>query len=80
MFDRLNNVRDKASFIAFLRELAKDYENSPDEWENGDIPSFLEAIAAWTEDFSESPMNDTDRNSIDYYSLARMLYMGKLYE
>ena len=37
-------------FIAAVHEMRSDQLHNPAAWENHDLPSFLAAIAAWTED------------------------------
>ena len=36
--------------MAFIRDLASDFKKDNDRWENPDIPYYLSALAAWTED------------------------------
>ena len=35
---------------------------------------------AWIDDSSKCPNNDMDWESIDYSIIAKILYMGKIYE
>lgn len=79
-FGKLQEIKNKDDFVGFLRAMSEDFVNAPEEWANGDIPSFLEAMAAWVEDRSGSPFDDTDYNKTDYNAIARIIYMGKLYE
>ena len=67
-------------FIAFLNELSKDYLNHSDTWENTSINAFIEQIASWIEDYSTCPANDINWDKIDYEALAKIFYMGKIYE
>src|SRR4051812_44304745 len=45
-----NGVASKQDFIRLVRELAEQHRQKPQEWENRDLPSYLEALAAWVED------------------------------
>lgn len=45
--ERIETREDLATFVELLR---LDYERDPDGWENSDVASFLEALAAWTAD------------------------------
>ncbi len=55
-------------------------QNNKDKWENKTIPDYLEQIASQIEDYSDSPANDIVWEKIDFKILARLLYMGKIYE
>lgn len=80
VFAVVENVRDKESFIQFLNMLARDYVANQSEWENTSVIDFIEAMSSWTEDFSSLPANDIDWEKVDYKTMAKILYMGKLYE
>lgn len=43
-------IRTREDFVAFVQELLRDLNAIPDEWENSTLESYLEAMAAWTED------------------------------
>lgn len=43
-------VRSREDLVAFLEALAADYGTDPSGWTNGDLPSFLTAMSAWSED------------------------------
>lgn len=80
MVEQINHITNKAQFLQFVRDLAKDNLKNPEEWENTTISAYLEQMAGWVEDYSESPMNDIEWNKIDFRTLAIILYMGKIYE
>ena len=80
IFAAIGNVKDKDSFVQFLHLLARDYVTNQTEWENKSVIDYIEAMAAWSEDFSISPANDIDWNKVDFKTMAKILYMGKLYE
>lgn len=80
VFAKIETVTDKTSFLEFLNLLAEDNAQNPSEWENKTIQSFLEAMSAWIGDFSQSDYNDIDWKQPDYQTMAKVLYMGKLYE
>ncbi len=77
---RIEKMTDKEDFLTFLNELIFDYRNHPKEWENSTVDLYLEAMLSWIEDYSVSVFNDVDWNNINYAVLAKILYMGKLYE
>ena len=76
----IEKIGGKEDFVRFLYCLAADCRSCGGEWANLSIPAFLEQMAGWIEDFSQSPMNDMDWEALDFKALARMLYMGKIYE
>lgn len=80
VYSKIETITDKTSFIEFLDLLAKDYVANPSEWENNTIPCFIEAMSSWITDFSETDFNDIDWEKPDYQTMAKILYMGKLYE
>jgi hypothetical protein len=43
-------VNSRHDFVEFLRGLGRDFRDHADAWENGDLSSFLDAMAAWIED------------------------------
>ena len=74
-FEALEQVKDKESFLVFLRSLAWDSETNPDEWENGTIAEYMESIEAWVEDYDKE-----DAFHSDYKEAAKLFYVGKIYE
>ncbi len=80
MYQEIRTIAAKEDFVRFLRRLSMDALLHPEEWENRTVPEYLEQVANWIEDFSESPANDIDWDNMEFRTLARMLYMGKLYE
>lgn len=80
MTDIIANIRGKEDLIRFLRLLAQDCAENPQEWQNLTVQEYLEAAASWTEDFSVCPRNDIDWDTPDYQTIAKIFYMGKLYE
>ena len=77
--DQIANVYDKDSFIKYHNLLAKDSEENPQEWENTTISQYLQSIAGWIEDWSSRYGNE-EFEKLDYNEMAKLLYMGKIYE
>ena len=77
--DQIANVYDKDSFIKYLNLLAKDSEENPQEWENTTVSQYLQSIANWIEDWSSRYGNE-EFEKLDYNEMAKLLYMGKIYE
>ena len=63
-----------------MKMLINDYRENSQEWERDSIDEYLDAMIAWVNDFSKCQYNDIDWNKIDYSVIARILYMGKIYE
>ena len=77
---KIGEISCKEDFLSFLAQLAADFQASPQEWENRTVDQYLEAVQSWVEDFSTSEYNDIDWSRVEYSIMARILYMGKLYE
>jgi len=75
LFKQTEAVTDKESFLNFLGTLARDHRCNTKEWENLTIDAYLNAIKAWCEDSGTG-----EPDSLDYRAIAKMLYMGKIYE
>jgi hypothetical protein len=80
--DKLKQVKTKNDFITFINTLAEDNDKSSIEWENANISSFLNAVAAWTEDmdgYYNNMKKDLPKN-INWEFAATLFYVGKIYE
>lgn len=80
MVNEINNIAHKKDLIKFISHLARDFVENSAEWENMTIPEFLLAMGSWIEEYSECPANDIEWDKIDYKTLAKIIYMGKIYE
>ena len=80
LIEQIENIQSKNDFIQFVRKLTSDFEEHQEEWANTTISDFLERMASWIEDYSESPANDIAWEEPDFQTFAKMLYMGKIYE
>ena len=75
-------VHSKADFINFLKELSKNYKNSPDEWETKKLGSFFEAMAGWVGDMEGYYQNNhlKEPADINWGFIANMFLAAKIYE
>lgn len=76
---RINDISDMDDFLNFVIQLAKDAKEHPEEWANTTITDYLGQIASWIDDgyiFEDK----IDWEKLDYKALAKILYMGKIYE
>lgn len=86
MIDKIDQILfekdalEKEDFIEFLNLLATDFDEYKEEWVNLSIPDYLERIAGWIEDFSQSPANHINWDKVDFKILAIIFYMGRIYE
>ena len=80
MVKLIEGISGKESFLFFLRKLAEDYRENPTKWENKSVDEYLESIVSWVEDYSVCRLNDVNWHNIDYVTIAKILYMGKIYE
>jgi hypothetical protein len=70
----VEQVSDQESFVRYLVAMRADIKDNPDELENTNLDSFLEAVTAWLED---SPPQ-TESNP---WRLAAVLFrVGTIYE
>lgn len=77
--EQIENINNLDDFLSFLVKLAMNAKEKPDEWENKTITDYLGQMASWMDDASIS--NDIiDWDNVDYKTLAKILYMGKIYE
>ena len=77
---QIEGISDKDELLCFIQRLIDDFRNNPHEWENKSIDEYLEGMLSWIEDFSDSEFNDIKWNNFDYSTMAKILYMGKIYE
>ena len=74
VYELLEQVKDRDSFLIFLESLAKDYDENRDEWGNWTISDYLESISVWIKD------SDENFETIDFKKMAEIFYVGKIYE
>lgn len=67
-----NQVQDQASFVEYVAQLRAELDD-PDkrlEWENLDLPNFLDAIGAWASDWNEPAHANPWRHAADILTAA----------
>jgi len=82
MLDDLLPVSSRDGLVKFIVALAKDLKDNPDEWENKDLSSYLEAIASWIEDMDGYYENTNHPlpNNTNWKVFADILMAAKVYE
>ena len=80
MVEQIESISNKEQLIKVIYELAEDAKEKTFEWENTTISEYLESIAGWIEDTDENSLYPVEWDKKDLKLLAKMLYMGKIYE
>ena len=80
--DSAPSIRTRQDLARFIRELANDFRSNPDEWENDTLDSFLEALAAWTDEMDGyyRDMNEDAPVTPQWKMSADMLMSASVYE
>ena len=73
-----DETHDLESFQIFIEALQDDFIKNNDEWENIKIDTYLQAIASWLDDHTDSKR--LGGSSDTWELLASALYAGKIYE
>jgi hypothetical protein len=82
MHEVVQKIENKEDFLRFLDELQNDLKTNPDEWENKDLTTYLQAMKAWVEDMNGYFRNQKIElpNSIPWKLFAQILLASKVYE
>lgn len=80
MVEQIESISSKEQLVKFIYDLAEDAKEKSCEWDNTTISEYLESIARWVEDNDEQSLYPVEWNKKDLILLAKMLYMGKIYE
>lgn len=77
-----NRVQTRDDFIRFVRELNEDRNSASREWGNDDLPKYLDAVAAWTEDMDGYFLNNGQPvpQQPDWKLFATILFAARVYE
>jgi len=75
-------INSREDFVAFVYELSKSFRENPESWQNGNLGSYLEALAAWVEDMDGYYLNHglAVPEKPDWSNVADMLLAAKIYE
>ena len=77
------HIRTRDEMIAFVADVVRDHDSDGSQWENGDIRSFLEAMASWLEDcdgYYQNNGDDRDVNIPAWQIFADALAAARIYE
>ena len=80
--DQIANIQTRHDLASFISALADDLRSNPEEWENTTLGSFLDALAAWTNDTSGyyRNMNENVPVNPEWKTFADMLAAARVYE
>jgi hypothetical protein len=78
-----NQLNSRDDLAQFIKDMHSDFRTNGREWENQDLESFLEALAAYAKDIdgyykNENIPEDPDKPSWRLFS--DMLYGARMYE
>jgi hypothetical protein len=78
----VSGISSRADLVEFIRELAIDLLDQPDVWENASLESYLEALAAWTQDMDGYMANAgrTTPAEPSWRVFGEMLIAARIYE
>lgn len=77
-----DQIQSREEFVAFVRRLADDFQMNKVDWENNNVTTYLEALAAWTEDMEGYYDNRGEPvpADINWKFMAHLLIAAKYYE
>jgi hypothetical protein len=78
----LQRVQTREDFSQFVRLLLAHLRQKPEEWENRDLASYLEALSAWVEDMEGYYQNagQVVPEHPTWKTLGQILLAAKVYE
>ena len=79
---QLETVQTKDDLSALVRALQHNLKDHPEEWENDDLSSYLEAMAAWIDDTRGyfKNMGETSPEYPTWKAVGQMLLAASAYE
>ncbi len=82
LHDEVERIRTREDLAAFVGRLRQDFERDPAAWQNRDLSSYLEALAAWAEDMPGYFENrGLDMSTVPSWRLlGMMLLAARTYE
>ena len=82
LLDNLDSISTREELSEFIAQLSKDLKNNKEEWENPDLPSFLEAMSAWVDAIDGYYKNKGEDmpQDVPWDMFANILYAAKIYE
>jgi hypothetical protein len=80
--ETVEQIQTQSDFVAFAHALVKNLKEKPEEWENRDLGSFLEALAAWVDDMYGYYQGKGDPIPLhpSWKTLGQILLASRMYE
>jgi hypothetical protein len=80
--EQVDEIRSRNDFTAFARALLKNLREHPEQWENNDLISYLDALSAWVEDMDGYYINRGEPvpEVSNWRVLGQMLLAARIYE
>ena len=80
--DQVELIQEREDFVTFVHALLKRLKESSQTWENRDLESYLEAMAAWVEDMDGYFQNigQAVPKNPSWKLLAQILIAASIYE
>lgn len=72
ILDMANAISTKQDFLLFLTRLGESISNSPDDWENTNLPAYMEGMRGYVRDNGEE--------TISWRALAEILLAARIYD
>ncbi|TAE39885.1 MAG: hypothetical protein EAZ70_04805 [Runella slithyformis] len=78
----VTKISTKGDFIKFLEVFLEDLKSNSNEWENTSLSSYIEAMAAWTDDMEGYYTNNNLEipDNINWKVFANILVAAAIYE
>lgn len=76
------NIATKEDLVKYIQALANESSSASKDWENEDLPSFLEAMAAWIEDMDGYYQNrrEPTPSQPSWKTIGEILKAATIYE
>jgi hypothetical protein len=82
LHESIRSVSSSEELAAFIVALRSDFDENRQDWENVDLPSAFEAMAAWLRDMQRAKNQRSESlATVNPFQLcAQVLYAAKVYE
>lgn len=80
--EEIQKIRSRLDLVKFIQSLDAELRTRPDEWENRDLDSYLEAMAAWVEYMDGYYLNRGEPvpETPTWATFAQILLAARVYE
>ena len=77
-----DQIHSREEFVAFVRDLSKDFRDNNATWDNDTVELYLDALAAWVADMDGYYKNTGESAPIDinWKFIAMIINVAKYYE